>query len=110
MAGVNPLVYVISGAVVSTVSLLVGEEFKWFFYVGIGAVVFGAVSGFIGAMQYHGAKRAEEKGLKQTQQTIAKKYPDYAKQHFQMRVKYCNRCGMQAPLDAAFCQRCGSRV
>ncbi len=110
MAGVHPLVYVGAGAVVSVVSLGVGEEFKLFFYIGIGALVFGAISAFIGGMQYHNAKKTIEKGQQKTQQEVAKKYPDFARQQMGMQAKYCNRCGMQAPLQAQFCARCGSRV
>jgi ribosomal protein S27AE len=110
MAGVNPLVYVAAGAVVSITSLALGKEFTLFFYAGIAALIFGALSGFMGAMQYHGAKKAVEKGNQRTQQEVLRKYPDYAKQQMKMNAKYCNRCGMQSHLHANFCARCGFRV
>ena len=108
MAGVHPLVYVAAGAVVSVVSLLFWEQFRLFFYAGIGALVFGTISAFIGGMQYHNAQKTIEKGQQKTQQEVARKYPEFAQQ--QMRVKYCNQCGAQAPLQAQFCSRCGNRV
>ncbi len=110
MAGVHPLIYVGAGAVVSVVSLGVGEEFKLFFYIGICAVVFGTIAAFIGGMQYHNAQKTLEKGQQKAQSDVAKKYPDYARQQMRMQAKYCNRCGMQAPIQANFCQRCGSKM
>jgi ribosomal protein L40E len=110
MAGVHPLVYVGAGAIVSLVSLALGKEFTLFFYVGLCALVFGAIAAFIGGMQYHNAQKMVEKGQQKAQSDVAKKYPDYAQQQMRMNVKYCNRCGMQSHLQANFCQRCGSRV
>lgn len=110
MAGVHPLVYVAAGAVVIGVSLALGEEFKLFFYAGVGAMVFGTISAFIGGMQYHNAQKTLEKENQAAKQDVAKKYPEYARQQMRMTVKFCNRCGMQAPLQANFCMKCGTRV
>ncbi len=110
MAGVHPLVYVGAGAVVSVVSLILGESFKLFFYVGICALMFGAISAFIGGMQYHNAQKTLEEGAQKTKQEVAQKYPDFARQQMRVQAKYCSRCGMQSPLQAQFCMKCGSRV
>jgi ribosomal protein L40E len=110
MASVHPLIYVAAGAIVSITSLALGQEFTLFFYIGAAALVFGALSTFIGAMQYHNAKKTLEKGNQKTQAEIARKYPEFAQKQMRMNVKYCNRCGMQSHLQANFCQRCGSRV
>ncbi len=120
MASVPGIVYVSVGALVTVVSLLMGDKFKLFFYVGLAFLTFGGAVSFIGAMQYHGAKKTAQKHQRAAQREIAQKYPQYAQQYgiapgqqmqrAQQGYKTCSRCRTAARPTDNFCGRCGSRV
>ncbi len=122
MAQVPWIVYVGVGALVTVGSLMVGKEFKLFFYAGLAFLVFGLGVSFIGALEYHGAKKTEQKYKKAATQEISTKYPQYAQQYGgasqggqapasqQRNYKVCARCNTPARLSDNFCGRCGNRV
>jgi len=80
MGSVPGIVYVSVGALVTVVSLGIGPEFKIFFYAGLAFLTFGGAVSFIGAMQYHGAKKTEEKKRMIAQQEKVAAPPQYAQQ------------------------------
>src|SRR3989338_11487034 len=80
MGSVPGIVYVSVGSLVTVVSLGIGPEFKIFFYAGLAFLTFGGAVSFIGAMQYHGAKKTEEKKRRIAQQEKVAAPPQYAQQ------------------------------
>ena len=132
MAQVPGIVYVLVGALVTVVSLLIGKELVVFFYVGIGFLVFGTVVSFIGAINYHNARNVPEKHAKNAQTEIARRYPQYAQQyanprqqprqaqagrppemqrHPQQQVyRMCMRCRTPAFPQDRFCRRFGIQL
>ena len=130
MARIPGIVYVAVGAMVTIVSLLMGEKLKIFFFAGLGLLAFGAVVSFIGALEYHREKGRKEKQSGKAQQGTVQMQQPFAQQQrhispqqrrgFQQQpihqptnqphYKMCMRCRTPMQLQDNFCSRCGARV
>ncbi len=97
MAKIPALVYLLVGALVSYVSLRIGANFTFFFYVGLVFIGVGLAKLLIGFV----LRKKETKNEKKVEQKSEKQTP---------HIRYCPRCRSACRMFDYFCWRCGTRL
>jgi hypothetical protein len=97
VAKIPALIYLLVGAVVSYVSLRIGNTFTFFFYVGLVFIGIGLAKLLIGFLLRKKETKTEKKTLQQETKPVN-------------HIRYCPRCRSACRMFDFFCWRCGTRL
>ena len=93
MAKIHWAVYIALGAIVTAMSAYIGPHFRFFFWVGIGMVLFGMFRMLVRYMTKEPVKKEEFKPLPSNP-----------------LISRCHACRASVYTTAKFCHMCGSRL
>ena len=103
MAKIHGLIFIISGLVMSIISLNVKyEKLYLFFYIGILFIIMGTAKMIYNAVQAKQKKAPIANHRRLGQQGSVNQYT-------QNQLKNCQRCGNISRIHHNFCSRCGAR-